>query len=190
MIKLLLSSILLIVVILIYWYSNSGSTYVKSNVDGKLYLVKDVADKQNAADTLATIKLNINKLVNYMLVQNNPEYVQYIVTLKKKINDVVIAENIKDIYYTSYSVNKGEKLVFCLRSRQNQFRKHDINLLMYVVLHEISHVACPEYGHGELFKKIFKYITQCAINLNIYVPIDFKNIPTEYCGMMITESIV
>jgi hypothetical protein len=83
-------------------------------------------------------------------------------------------------------------LVFCMRLRQSKKidKKHDINLMMYVVLHEISHIACPEYGHTQLFKEIFKYITQSAINLGIYSQIDFKSMPTEYCGMTITDSIV
>jgi hypothetical protein len=61
---------------------------------------------------------------------------------------------------------------------------------MYVALHEISHIACPEYGHGPLFKKIFGFITQVAIELNIYVHVDFNKSPEEYCGIYITESII
>ena len=63
--------------------------------------------------------------------------------------------------------------------------------MMYVVLHEISHVACPIYdNHGPLFKKIFGFLTNEGIKLNIYTNIDFKNKPVEYCGMTINESII
>jgi hypothetical protein len=68
---------------------------------------------------------------------------------------------------------------------------YDINLMMYVVLHEISHVACPIYdNHGPLFRKIFNFLTLNGINIGIYQKIDFKNYPVDYCGLMITDSIV
>ena len=63
--------------------------------------------------------------------------------------------------------------------------------MMYVVLHEISHVACPIYdNHGPLFKEIFAFITNIAIKINIYKKIDFMQNPEEYCGLTITDSIV
>jgi predicted metal-dependent hydrolase len=62
---------------------------------------------------------------------------------------------------------------------------------MYVVLHEISHVACPIYdNHGPLFKKIFGFLTKIAINLGLYTKINFNENHTEYCGLMITDSII
>jgi predicted metal-dependent hydrolase len=62
---------------------------------------------------------------------------------------------------------------------------------MYVVLHEISHVACPVYdNHGPLFQKIFNFIATRAIELKIYEKIDFRNKPEIYCGLPITDSIV
>lgn len=67
---------------------------------------------------------------------------------------------------------------------------HEFNLVMYVLLHEISHVACPEYDHTPLFKKIFRFICQEAIDVGLYEKIDFVNTPKEYCGMGINESII
>lgn len=187
---LIFSLIVSTIMIIYYWMRVAGSTYVRSNIDNNLYLVRDLPDKQEVADTLATIRSNIKKLIIYMSTNAPSQYKQYVDTLAKKFDSVVITENINDFLYTSYSVNKGEQLVFCLRSRQKTDQRHDTNLLMYVVLHEISHIACPDYGHGDSFKSIFKYITQSAIDLHIYTPIDFKNNNTEYCGMAITDSIV
>ena len=36
--------------------------YVKSNVDGKEYLVRDLPDKQDAADLLAKVRIKLNNL--------------------------------------------------------------------------------------------------------------------------------
>lgn len=185
-----LSLIITLILIIYYWWRTSGSIYIKSNIDERFYLVRDMPDKQEVADTFATIRNNIIKLIQYMKVNAPQEYKPYIDKLDQKFKTVIITENINELLYTSYSVNKGEELVFCVRSRRDIDKLHNMNLMMYVVLHEISHIACPVYGHDEIFKKIFKYITQAAIEMQIYTPIDFKNAHTEYCGMTITDSIV
>lgn len=192
MLKLFISIVLLIVMIAYKILKTPASCYVKSSIDNKYYLVQDRKDKQQIADDLARIRKNIIELTKYMLNNSSDSHKQYIRNINDKLNHVTIAENIKDLMYTSYSVNKGEQLVFCMRSRKKQRNneKHDLNLMMYVVLHEISHIACPEYGHTQLFKEIFKYITETAVQLDMYHPIDFRATPTEYCGMTITDSII
>lgn len=99
-------------------------------------------------------------------------------------------ENGEDSVYTSYSVNKGEQIVFCLRSRKNKDSIHDLNLMMYVVIHEMAHVGCPSIGHTDEFRMIFAFFTQQAIKLGLYKKIDFNNNPMEYCGMTVSESII
>lgn len=189
---------------ILYFISSFGMTYVKSNIDNNLYLVQDNDDKQKSSDILAKIRNNMIKLSDNILnklSKNNKndkkstdiqELKNYMETLNIRIKDSIIMESGENSIYTSYSINKGEQLVFCIRSKDiNNFNKHhDINLLMYVAIHEMAHVACPEYGHTDLFKKIFKYLIEEAIELGIYKKIDFENNHTEYCGMTITDSIV
>ena len=166
--------------------------YVKSNIDNKEYLVRDLPNKQDASDLLSSIKKNIMILVNYLYENKDAEYKDYkiyIEQLKKRIKNVVINESDEDSSYTSYSVNKGEQIVFCLRSKKD-FQLHNINLLMYVALHEMAHVACPEMNHTPLFKKIFSFFTRVAIKLNLYKKIDFDRNPVEYCGLLISDSII
>ena len=61
---------------------------------------------------------------------------------------------------------------------------------MYVAIHEMAHMACPEIGHGELFKDIFRFLTLEAIDLKLYKKTDYQNNPVEYCGMLLSSSIV
>jgi hypothetical protein len=61
---------------------------------------------------------------------------------------------------------------------------------MYVALHEMAHIACPEIGHGELFKKIFNFLTLRAIDIGLYTNDDYAQNPVEYCGMVLSSSIV
>jgi predicted RND superfamily exporter protein len=188
----LLFLLVLFVVVIFIKLQNAGMVYVASDVDHEQYLVRDLSDKQNAANMLAKIKNNIETLTNYLYSNKNsyPDYVAYIDQLHSRIKNVVVLESSEDSVYTSYSVNKGDQIVFCLRSRDIPNQMHRMNLLMYVVLHEMSHVACPEYGHTELFKKIFAFITERAISIGLYTKIDFAKEPTEYCGLTITDSII
>jgi len=166
---------------------------VKSDINLKSYLVRDVPDKQAAANMLAKIEMNMLKINDYLYKNKTkfPKHKNHIEQLNAKIKNSKIQESTDNGLYTSYSVNKGEQLVFCLRSRENGSNKlHDLNLLMYVVLHEMSHVACPEFGHTDLFKDIFEFIAQQAVKLGIYKKIDFNNNNREYCGLTITDSII
>ena len=165
--------------------------YQLSSIDGERYLVRDLPDKEDAANLLSLIKSNIYTLSDHLYQSKNnyPKFEQYISQLKKNLKFTIINESSSSGSYTSYSVNKGEQIVFCLRSKYTN-KLHDINLLMYVVIHELGHVACPEYGHTNLFLEIFSFLLHHAIKLKLYKKIDFNNYPSEYCGLIISESII
>lgn len=176
----------ILIVILLYLVYKPGK-YITSKIDNKDYFVSEREESptsEEIADTLAKIRQNINILTNYLKQKNNGEYQTYINELIKNVAGIDISENTKNIY-TSYTINKKE-LVFCVRSKETG-EIHDMNLLMYVVIHELAHIACPEYGHTELFKKIFKYLLNQAEEIKIYHQINFNLEHKEYCGMNITS---
>lgn len=185
---------ILICIIYIYNEFNENMVYVTSDIDDKKYLVRDVHDKQQAANMLARIREQMFALTEY-LYKNRDEYKdnkKYIEQLNSRIYNSIIIESGNDAKYTSYSVNKGQQLVFCIRSRDlhSKNQMHSLNLIMYVVLHEMAHVACPEHGHTPLFKQIFAFFTTVAIEQKIYIKIKFYANPTEYCGLTLNESII
>lgn len=195
--QLFLFVICIICITIIFYFKiiDPNMTYVKSDLDENYYLVRNTHDKQQASNMLAKIRQNIiylsDDLYKNKSKKENIKYNQYIVRLYDKARDIIIIESEQDSIYTSYSINKGEQIVFCLRTRNAIQGLHDINLMMYVVLHEISHVACPIYdNHGPLFRDIFGFLTKRATELNIYRKIDFKNDPVNYCGLLITDSII
>jgi predicted metal-dependent hydrolase len=190
--------ILLILILFFIVYIFYNNTYYKdnligekSNLDNEEYLVRNIEDKSKAANTLATIKINIKKLVlhlknNISKYEKEKEYINNLVTRTTNIN---IMETPADEKNTSYTINKGEKIVICLRSKfLNEI--HDINTIMYVVIHELAHVACPEYGHTPLFKKIFIFLLKESNKINIYTPVDYRKKPQDYCGMTINEYLL
>jgi len=187
---------IILVILLIYFHVFvKDMVYVKSDIDERMYLVRNVEDKQYASNMLAKIRQNILNLSDYLYQHADDkefnEYKQYIIRLHEKAPHIILTESSGDSDYTSYSINKGEQIIFCLRHKGQDKILHDINLIMYVVLHEISHVACPIYdNHGPLFRKIFSFITRNGISIGVYERIDFHNNPEKYCGMIIDESIV
>ena len=64
----------------------------------------------------------------------------------------------------------------------------DVNTLMYVALHELSHVASKSIGHTDEFWDNFKFLITESKEIGLYKPVDYKNTHTQYCGMTITDN--
>ena len=188
----ILIAIIIIFIYIFLFFNRSNVVYVESNTGTKFLVYKD-QKKQEKADLLGQVVKNMFILKNHLVKNQNTliGYETYIEQLKNNFNETrtSIYETDNESDLTSYSVNKGEELSFCLKSKQTG-KLHDINLIMYVALHEMAHIACPEIGHGELFKKIFKKLTEEAISIGIYTKTNFSEAPVEYCGMILSSSIV
>jgi hypothetical protein len=187
-----IAGILVIILILglawLLWdtYANGEVEFVKSSIDGKEYLVRSLPDKKEAANMLAQIIDRFQKLLKH-LETTQPED-ERTVRIIKNLNVDAISEGSENSSYTSYSVNKGEKVVFCLRSRDKNNKLMDINTMMFVALHELAHISSKTVGHDTAFWTNFKWLLENAIQIGIYEKQDFKNKPVEYCGIQITDS--
>ena len=188
----ILLSIIIIFIYILYLIKKNRLTLVEANNNVKFMVYNDI-NKAVSANLLAELVDRMYKLRDKLIYNKKKyiEYEQYIDFLEVNFNQerTSIYENIPDTDLTSYSVNKGEELAFCLKSKKTG-NFHDINLLMYVAVHEMAHMACPEIGHGELFKKVFRFLIIEAINFNLYKKIDYQYNPVEYCGMILSSSIV
>jgi hypothetical protein len=186
-------SILFVFVIfgfILFAINNFKMTTIRATINNKYYTVRDLHDKQKAANTLAKIETNYQELINYLRVnksnlQSQEKYINRLIDYYDKIS---ISEKPHFTFGTSYSINKGKIIVFCIRDENDKL--HDINLVMYVALHELSHVACPEFGHGDLFKNVFHFLVKTAVEINIYNPVDYNLLPQNYCGLKLTSSIL
>lgn len=184
-----------IIIIIILTLNKSNLIYIKSDIDGIEYMV-DQEGGFSSANVLAKIKSNLdlfkNNIDDYITEEDKKDKVimESIKQFKERYNkNTVICETPIKSNSTSYTINKGEKMSFCIRSKKTK-QIHDLNLLMYVALHEASHIGCKEEGHTELFWKIFKNFAEKGIKMGIYKKIEFYEDPHEYCGMEITSSVV
>lgn len=188
----ILISIVIIIIYIFLFINRNNVIYIESSTGTKFLVHKD-NDKQQKANLLGQLVENLYLLKNHLVKNrdNLKDYSEYIDLLSKNFNEgkTSVYETDPDSNLTSYSVNKGEEISFCLRSKKTG-ELHDINLLTYVGIHEISHIACPEIGHGDLFKKIFRMFAQEAVNIGIYKKVDYSFQPVEYCGMILSSSII
>ena len=182
--------IIFIIIIAIKLYLNSDSFNLRciiSDINGNRYCVRDRNKIHLAANKLAEVNINLNKLVNH-LAKKYPNQ-SNVKRLINGYNPKKIYETLPTSEFTAYSENKGEKLAFCLDTEKNsQGRLIDINTLMYVALHEVSHIATQSIGHNEEFWQNFKFIITEAKEIKIYNPIDYKKNPARYCGMNISDN--
>ena len=181
--------ILFIIGIMFKIYSESDMFQLKciiSDVDGERYCVRETAKLTLVADLLAKTNANLKKIVKYM-GEKYPER-ENVKRLVKNFNPKRISETLPTSTYTAYSENKGEKIAFCTTTTKTGNKLIDENTLMFVALHEISHIMTKSVGHTTEFWSNFKFILKNAVQINIYKPINYKENPTKYCGMTITDN--
>jgi hypothetical protein len=187
---LFVSFIIIMGLINIYKTHTSKVKYVKSNLyknDNNEYLVryKDGIidepghDSECGANALSFIRENLILLVKAVQKKNcdntGKDCKKNIKDIKKKnikpkeiemliqrFNPDNISESTPDNKYTSYSVNKGEKVIFCIRDKKTH-KIIDSNTLMFVAIHELAHIMTISIGHGDDFWNNMKYLLTIAI---------------------------
>lgn len=179
---LLLAAVALWLVYDAYFAGNLESVVAK---DGEAYQVQSRPDKQRAADLLADIRERLQQLTRH-LEKAEPDDAR---TRRLVLNfrPERISEGPDDSKYTSYSVNKGERLVFCLRQKDAARTLMDLNTMVFVAIHELAHICTVSVGHTPDFWDNMRWLLQHAINIGAYADQDFKK-PKEYCGIQITSS--
>jgi predicted metal-dependent hydrolase len=189
----ILISIIIIFIYIFLFYNKKNVILVSGSENFNKYLVYNDKKKIQSALLLEKITKNMFKLKKYLYENKEqfPEMQNYIIQLNRNLNNdrTLIYENDPHSNLTSFSVNKGEEIALCLKSKKTG-EMHELNLMMYVTIHEMAHIACPEIGHGELFQKIFKFLCEQAIRINIYKYDDYDSNPVEYCGMILSSNII
>lgn len=174
-----------------------------SAINGECYNVAKLDSHDDAADKLAYLTEYNKQFLRYLrrkyiwaqdyqTTNSNRFQKMRIITknILKQYNPDVIYENhpITKDDGTSFIVNKGEKIGYCLREKQSgNHNLHDLDLMIFVNLHELSHLADLEYdtSHSPKFWHNFSLVLHEAANAGLYTPIDYSKNPTTYCGMEI-----
>jgi hypothetical protein len=158
---------------------------VQSTIDNNDYLVQNLPDCLEASNTLARMK-NMSALLLKHLNTKYPDKSE-IHFLSSNFRPDCFSEKSSYQYGTSYSLNKGEQIVLCLRQADTgQFV--DQNTLIFVTIHELAHLATDEQGHTEKFKENFILLLNEAMNLGLYNYTPYHKVPEKYCGKLIQDT--
>jgi hypothetical protein len=176
-----------IFLLIICFYMKSEEYFnglIKVTINGNTYKVRE-DNKLESAKKLDKLNQKITILIKH-LNKVDPEYYG-VKRLKNRYKQSILSELHKGSSNTSYSVNKGEKLVVCMRSKDdNTF--HEDNTIFFVVLHELAHIMTKSIGHNEEFWNNFRYLLKHCIEIKLYNYQDFNNKPEDYCGIQITDT--
>ena len=174
-------------------YKNEICKIINGN---KICVIKrpSLINQNKAFELITSLRNNLIRFSNHLYnkYEKHTYYNPRFTRLNDTIKTTIFKENNDDCTHTSYSEDKGKILAFCLQDKErnslNDFE--DINTLMFVGLHEITHITCIEDGHPPEFWSLFKKILIEAEKFGIYKPVNY-NLPkhyTNYCGMMIDDS--
>jgi len=173
------------------WFNNINLISVKSPIDGKVWKVQgDLPCPSCAADILAKTHKDLMRLIDYVneKYSNDPRSKRL---RKYNIKNVIEGRpSPAGMGDTSYVVNKGQRIVHCLRSAKDTEKFVEENLQIYTMVHEASHIASTGVGHGKEFQKNFLWLLNHAVDIGIYKPVDYSRYPQEFCGIRVDSSIL
>ena len=120
---------------------------------------------------------NTDNINNLLIIAGRDNYPKIIIEAARKYG-------VKNIHVIAF---KGETKKRNLNSNEHN-KLVPKNTILFVALHELSHLMTETFGHGEDFWRNFRFILKVAIDKNIYKRVDFNNDPQKYCGMEITDT--
>lgn len=150
---------------------------------GKLFYVKRAPGQQAVADRLDLLTKNLNTLLEKAddTYPGDPR----IAAVRSRWNGTLSEVSAKDDI--AYSMNKQEIHV-CVKSPEGELESE--NTSMYVLLHEIAHVATDSYGHKPEFWLNFRWFLEVADSLGLYEYEDFDTKETTFCGHTLGNNVL
>jgi hypothetical protein len=183
---------LLVIIVIAYTafsmkQSKYPMAYVEASEDKQRYYVRNLPDKQEAANRLARIRQRLCDLKDHIAAKYEKKpFVAQLVRNFTSSEDQ-FSESTPEAVHTSYTVDK-EKVFMCLRQRNAKEELVSENTLIFVALHEMAHMGTSTIGHSPDFWNNFAWLLTQAEALGVYTYTDFAAHPVEYCGVHITDS--
>ena len=103
-------------------------SYVKSTVDDNSYLVRNLPDKLEAANRLAEVRSRILRLMTHFKQSKTDNQIALDILKNFDADPTRFSESTPDSSYTSFTLNKGEKIHVCLRQKNSSQDLVDVNV--------------------------------------------------------------
>jgi hypothetical protein len=150
--------------------------WVESGLTGKSYRVKPLPDRQAAADRLADMELRLRSFLSAAeaLAPGDAR----VGNVRRRWNGT-LAETPSGSEDIAYSIGK-DSIYVCVRDAEG--RIDDLNTSMFVLVHELGHLATDDWGHPPVFWQNMKFLLELAERTGLYVYQDFDSSKVTYCG--------
>ena len=133
-------------------------------------------------EVLKLVYKNLEKIIGYIEKRYPDEEVTKAL-LERYKNKTKMSELFDKSKNIAFSKNKGEEVSICLDDESL-----DMNVLMFIAIHELSHIGTDEIGHTDKFWDNMKFLLERAVELDLYVPQDYSKFPVTFCGYEINSS--
>jgi hypothetical protein len=170
-----------------------------SKIDGLNYRVHEGHLKaQEAADRMALLNDRVIALLRHLRTRywKNGEAGPYpkrraaVARLLARYNPDNLVENSprNPGGESSYVENKGAIVAICLREKGEAGDLHNLEVLTFVTLHEMAHIAVDVKDHPQEFWEAFRFLLEEAEAAGIYTGPDYGKRPVRYCGVLVDYS--
>jgi hypothetical protein len=178
---------IIIVLILLLYIRRDKYEYMTGSCGLKYYVINGSKEKSKyAANLLCEINNRCIRLIEYLKHKyiekgSDPEKKKMV---RKLINEYDVDDLIENDT-ESFTIGKGDKIHICMRNNEGEFI--DINDIMFVVVHELSHIITKSQTnpHTSEFWVNNIWLMREAEKIGIYKPIDYYRNPVKYCNGII-----
>jgi hypothetical protein len=142
---------------------------------GRVYFVKNLPDARRAADHLEALE---RRLVDFLIAaQRLVPHDARIRRIRERWNGTLSeVEDSKD--NVAYSLGKTTVHI-CVREKDGSLA--DMNSALYVLYHELAHIATVSFGHTDLFWKNMRFLLELAEYVGAYKYYDHDAATSMLC---------
>jgi ascorbate-specific PTS system EIIC-type component UlaA len=151
--------------------------WVRSELTGKAYRVRNEPGAQGAADTLAVLETRVHEFLQRAQARAPGD--RRLANIARRWNGT-LAQTLND-EDVAYSVSK-DSISICVSGEPDE------NTAMFVLLHELAHIATDGYGHPAEFWANMRFLLELAEATGAYRYQDFDGGVVEYCGRRLAAS--
>lgn len=182
--------ILIIIILIVLFCKNDTlenyAVYRESMYNSNMYKVQEYnKNSQDAANLLGKINIFIKKIKDHLMKKYPDD--KRVTRMNNRLREIELIEPEHKNDESAYTINKGELMALCLRKKDNK-EFYDMEMMSFVVIHELAHVMTISEGHTPEFMENFRFILKEAENAELYEPINYSFNPTNYCGVDVTHN--
>lgn len=169
------------------YHANKDHIYIRARDGEEYHVQKDPRDRRKAAELISVLVNRSETLIKHLerIIPDDPRTSR----LRQRFNPDNIIEKHDSDNATSYTINKGDRIVLCIRQKTDKRELVDVNTAMFVMIHELAHIASVSVGHNEEFYRNNKWLLGYAIDIGVYQYVDYAENNETYCGMQITNPV-